>query len=1091
MQQCPVCMFENPPDFSFCGRCGSSLRPGADPRPISKSENALRKYLTVVFTDLTGYTALCEVLDPEEVKGLMGKIFAHVQGVVESYEGVVSKLLGDSALILFGFPRTHEDDVSRALRAAMEIHAGVQELNPDEGSRLSAPLRMHTGVNTGLAVLHQAGSGKTAREVTGDTVNVASRLCMLAGAGEILMGSSTYRQAAGLFHCSAPGSAMVKGKASPVEYYRLISLGDEPHRTRQTHVRKADFVGRHDEMRRLQQALKALLAGGKVLVEICGAAGSGKTRLVDELKAGLDLEAVEWRQGAAYAYRSNTPYYPLIDLLKNLWGLKENDSFRQVKTKVESGCFDLLGGQADLLPYIGCLFSLEYPELEKIGPETWQARFLEAFEGLLTRLSRGKPLIICLEDAHWADQESLDLLARLFKSFELPILWLCVYRDDFNLWSPALPAAEDIQRFMIKTEPLSKSDTLSMLGSLLGGADLPEELKRFIGDRIEGNPFYLTEVVNSLIESGLLVELAQGWRTVRRMTEEDVPFTIHGLLSARIDRLDQACRQVLQEASVFGRSFLLPVLRQVSSCSRELEKILQSLKEQDFIHKSSDSREQEWLFSHALAQEVVYSSVLKSDRRAIHRRIALTMEELFAERLPEFSETLAFHFKRAGSTDKAVAYLAKSGEKSLSRHALDQAQAHYQEAFDLLRNEPDGYRDLEIAILNQWAFVYYYRGRFKELLDLLLSFEDRARDIENQAEQGLFFAWMGCALWHRERFSEAFQCLIQALETGKRINNQRLTGYACTWLIWTCTDLGRLSEAREYAAIAQKSYETGAAEFFVFFNSLAGLGYTAWHSGDKEQALAIGRKLIELGVQVSDNRCTVMGYCCLGWGWLTAGDHNSATRCFQTAVNQALDPWYALIPKLALCYGLISNGRIDEAECFIRDILQLSQEYGVEFVGTPARFFHGVVLAAGGKMLDGLREMQQTLDFWEKNHCRLRYASCCLVLARIYSLALRRGKRGGPGMLRKTAGILFRTFAAGKRARDLLEKCIAEAGAIRADGVLAQAYLEQGRLYAYLGKRDQARESLHLALERLQACQAEHYLQQAEGLIEEIERQGG
>ena len=1068
------------------------MLPGAAAQPIiPETEDGHRKYLTVVFTDLTGYTALCEELDPEEVKSLMGTIFAQVQRIVDAYGGAVSKLLGDSALILFGFPQTHEDDVQRALRTAMEIHAGVRNLQPEGGSRLSAPLRMHTGVNTGLAVLHPPASGKTGREVTGDTVNVASRLCSLARADEILMGSGTYTQAARYFQCSAACSASMKGKTSPVAYYRLLGLRDDPHPARQANVRKAGFVGRHREMQRLRQGLDSLLAGGKVLIEICGAAGSGKTRLVEELKLTVDLETVQWLQGAAYAYRSNTPYALLMDLLKNCWGLKENDAVQQLKRKVESGCAEVLGEQADCVPYIGGLFSLEYPELESIGPETWQARFIQAFERWLAGLAGKNPLILCLDDVHWADEQSLDLLHRLFNRCDWPVLFVCVYRDDRELWPPDGPFGEDLQRMVITTDPLSKQDTMTMLGSLLGNAEVPEELERFIGDRIEGNPFYLTEVVNSLIESGLLVGQGSGWQAIRPMTEDDVPFTIHGLLSARIDRLDQVCRQVLQEASVFGRSFLLPVLREVSARSSELEQTLQILHAHDFIHKSTESPEQEWFFNHALAQEVVYSSVLKSERRAIHRRIARTIEEQFADRLPEFSETLAFHFQRAGLIDESVVYLARSGEKSLFLHALDQAHAHYQEAFDLLQTNPDSSGDQVIAIVNQWAFVYYYRGRFRELLDLLLGFEDTAAGMENTAEQGMFLAWKGCALWHRERFSEALQALGQALAIGKRIHDQRLAGYACTWLIWTCTDLGRLDEAREYGALAQKTYEAGHAEFFVCFNSLAGLGYTAWHSGDKATALAIGRRLIDLGVKVADNRCTVMGYCCLGWGWLTTGDHHSATRCFQSAVNQALDPWYALIPKLALCYGLIANGRIDEADCFIQDIRRLSHEYGVEFVGTPAGFFHGVVLAAGGNLPEGLKAMQQTLACWKSQDCRLRYVSCALVLARVYARVLRRSEGAGPGLLRQTSAFFIKIFTAEKKARALLAECISAAEAIGARGIAGQASLELARLDVSAGKRKPARQALHRAREHLRTCQADVYLQEVETLIEELERQGG
>ncbi len=1055
---------------------------------MSADNGCQRRYLTVVFTDLAGYTGLCEDLDPEEVREVMASVFAEIDRAVAAYDGFVFKLLGDSALILFGFPQTHEDDPIRAVRAALEIHAGVHALNTGLEGKPRVPLCMHTGLNTGLTLIEWADPLKTRQEVAGDAVNIASRLCLLARPGEILLGANTYRQVMGYFECRGPQEARVKGKTDPVRAYRVVATRDEPLRHLGPTGLKAGLVGRQKEMDSLRRAVACFRKGKKVVVEVCGGAGSGKTRLVEELKLGLNLDEIQWSQGYAYAYRDNIPYFPIIDLFKRLWGIKEDDSRARVKAKVESGFCDLLGDGIELLPYVGSLFSIDYPELEEVGPESWREKFFQAVEALFKALLQRGPLIVCLEDLHWADQECLNLLHRFFTRFEKPMFFLCVYRDEGRLWPDQGAESHGAERFLVKVKELTKPETMSMLGSLLGTDILPLELERFVEDRIEGNPFYLTEVVNSLVESGLLTKSETGWRVAREMTEAEVPLTIHGLLTARIDRLDRVCRKILQEASVFGRSFLYQIIKKVTAYEEELDGSLSLLEHMGLITKSGEPDGIEFVFNHALVQEVVYNGLLKSERRLIHDRIAGVIELLFADRLHEFFETLAFHFKRAGQARQAVFYLLKSGKKSLFRHALDQAHAHYQEAMDLLSRELAGEAELQVELLVQWAFVYYYRGCFQELLALLQEYEILAGSIGPKSSTGMFFSWLGCALWHRERFEEACRYLKMSLEMGEKTGDNRVVGYASVWMVWTCADLGLLAEAGEYAQKAQETYLSGESEFYVYYNSLAGEGYVFWHMGDVDSALERGRMLIRLGDKHSDNRCTVMGHCSLGWGYLAAGNQAVAISCFQTAVHCALDPWYTLIPKLALCYGLIANSRIDEAEFLIQEILALSRRYGVEFVGTPAGFFHGVTLAVSSDLQKGIQAMEETLGFWKNNHCWLRFASCSLILARIYSARYRRKKkRGQPGLFQKMGQGLIQGIVARRKAVALLEQCLATAEGIGARGLQGQAHLELARIHECQGKTEKTAQTLQQAVRCLEECRAEGYLQEARELQRTLE----
>ena len=577
---CPKCNRTNPPNSKFCNECGydftktSAITSQSIETPSKPTiTDQERKHVTVMFSDLAGYTAMTEKLDPEEVKEIMDRIFGKISQVVVKYEGFIAKFIGDAVMVIFGLPRNHEDDPVRAIRAAWEIHNLVKEISPSLEKRVGRPLSMHTGINTGLVVAAQIDFEKGTHEVLGDSINVASRISSLAKADEIIVGLDTYHQAEGYFNFEKLDPTRVKGKEELIQIYKVSSLKEAVSKTHRLSGLRSELIGRKVEMDQLKEAVDNLQQGKSSSFSIIGDAGTGKSRLVEEFRNSLDMNTIQWREGHSYGYSQNIPYFTVIDLLSRAWQIKEGDSPDQIRQKMETGAKALIADKQDLIPYIGNLYSLSYPEIEKVPPEQWKAKLHEAIHLILTNLCRRAPTIICIEDLHWADPSSVELLRNILTDLKYPVIFLCIYRPSFNLFTSH--QTNSIKSYNeIRLQQLSPTDAQSMVESLLKTKTIPRQLQMFIRDKAEGNPFYLEEVINSLIETDTLVKDNDLWKLTRTLNEKDIPSTVQGVISARLDRLERETKRILQEASVIGRAFLYEILKRISDLKEYIDKSL-------------------------------------------------------------------------------------------------------------------------------------------------------------------------------------------------------------------------------------------------------------------------------------------------------------------------------------------------------------------------------------------------------------------------------------------------------------------------------------------------------------------------------------
>jgi class 3 adenylate cyclase/tetratricopeptide (TPR) repeat protein len=1090
---CPRCRSEYLPDDIFCGKCGHEIKtatihefpsPREKPAPSTDSE---RKHITVLFSDMSGYTAMTEKLDPEEVKEIMGKIFGEISKVVSRYEGFIEKFIGDAVMALFGVPYSHEDDPVRAIKAARDIHEIVSSISPQYEKRIEKPLVMHTGICTGLVVTGEVNLEKGTHGVLGDTINIAARLSSLAKPGEIVISPDTYHQAEGYFTFEDLEPTTVKGKAEPIRPCRVLSPKETPTKMHRLSGMRAELIGRKAEMAQLQEAVANLKHGNGSIFSIVGDAGTGKSRLIEEFKATLNSQGIQWREGHCYTYSQNTPYYPLIDLLRRAWQIQEVDQQEQIRKKVETGAGSLLGERKDLIPYVGILYSLKYKDIGQVSPETWKARLHEAIQLILANLCKRSPAVICIEDLHWADPSSVELLRNILSNFRFPAIFLCIYRPTFNLFTSH--QASTIKTYHeIRLQDLSPTDAQNMVESLLKTETVPNELKKFIQTKVEGNPFYLEEAINSLLETATLIPEDDKWKVMKPLTEANIPSTVQGVISARLDRLETETKRILQEASVIGRAFLYEILKRITELKENIDRSLMGLERLDLIRTRSLQPDLEYIFKHALTQEVVYNGLLKKERQNIHEKIGQVMEEVFHGRLTDFYEALAYHFKQGQSITKAVDYLMKAGEKSLERYSIEEAHRYYKDAFDILSNYPKRSKEedsLFIDLLLKWNHVFTIRGDYKTQLEMLGNHQELAESLGDGDRLGMFYAWLGYSLDRRRRMRDAYRYLHMAIDLGEKTNNRQTIGYASAFLCFTCTDLGLLDEAITHGYRAREISRDYEKDGDLFRLAWTATGFAYWYRGECKKNSEIGQALLDYGHKWSNIRCMTMGYVQLGFSRQAAGDLSSAIDYFLKAIQVSQEPVFICNAKLLLGMSYASLGMFQDAEKMLEEVISFNEEFGYEFLETAARSFSGVVLITRGNLNEGITSIKSALQTHYENEERWRWALINYMLGKVYLQIVQGG--GGKkdfSFFAKNIGFLIKTVPfAQKKAENHLMEAIQTAKEIGAKSVLGQACLDMGRLRQSKGNPAEARKYIAEAIQLFEECEADVYLKQAKDAL--------
>jgi class 3 adenylate cyclase len=687
--RCPECNAEVPSQARFCLYCGVVLgaeeaAPAPAPLPVGsapsggvmppRADDELRP-VTALFADVVGSTSLGERLAPDEVKSLIGEWVNRMARAVEQFGGTIQAYQGDGIAAFFGMPAAHEDDPERAAHAALRILEEVKEYARDIDDAWGVTdFNVRVGINTGQMAVGIVGGAEQQQVALGDTTNVAARLQSATAPGTIAVGESTATRLAHRFVLESLGEFSVKGRVQPVAAWRLVRV--------QTGTRApapTPLVGREAEVTRLRAAVEEVTAGRGQLLLLVGDAGIGKTRLLTELRTIAEDRAL-WLEGQCHSYGGELLHWPFIEILRSWLGVEDGDAAISVRTKLRAKLASLTALRSnDVMPQLGRLLSVpadaEGDGLRELSPEELAEDIQRAYRAWLEALSSQTPVVLVIDDLHWADLSSLELAKGLLESLDrAPILIVMAFRTD--LPSPGA-------RFRLHALELSPHRVVELsLGALSDSAVqellrmlMPESLDSISQDhlvaRAEGNPLYLEELLRSLIEGGGLERRERTW-ALTVTPASLVPPALEGLLMARIDHLPERARRLAEIAAVIGRTFPARALQRASA-SDDYEQNLSTLLRAQFIRELRRHPELEYTFKHGLLQEAALSTLTPARREELYGRVAAVFEELYAASLDDRLEVLAYYYARSDNSRKALEYLEKAAARAASLNANAQA----------------------------------------------------------------------------------------------------------------------------------------------------------------------------------------------------------------------------------------------------------------------------------------------------------------------------------------------------------------------------------------------------------------------------------
>ena len=974
---CASCGASNPPGLKFCGECGTKLAPapaGTSASPesytpkhlaekILTSKAALegeRKQVTVLFADLKGSMELLADRDPEEARKILDPVLERMMEAVHHYEGTVNQVMGDGIMALFGAPLAHEDHAVRACYAALRMQRRVNLFADEVQRKGGTPVQIRVGLNSGEVVVRSIGSDlKMDYTAVGQTTHLAARMEQIAKPASTLITADTLRLAEDFVQVRSLGEVTVKGLDTPTQAHELI--GSAPTRSRfQVSAARGltRFVGRERELQQLAEALEHAAAGHGQTAALVGEAGVGKSRLVWEFTRSH--RTLGWRvlESGSVSYGRAAPYLPVIELLKAYCGIQERDDEQGIRERVAG---KLLALDRALEPLLTPLLALlDVP----IADDAWEAldraqrrqRTLDAVRQILIRESEVQPLLLLFEDLHWIDSETQALLDSLVESLPTTrILLLVTYRPEYeHAWG------RKSHYLQVRIDPLPPASAEMLLGTLLGEDRTLQPLKKLLIEQTEGNAFFLEESVRTLVETNVLVGEHRAYRILRPPGALQIPATAQAIVAARIDRLPQEYKRVLQAASVVGRHVPFSLLEAIAEVSQDiLRRSLTYLQAAEFLYERSLFPDLEYTFKHALTHEVAYGGMLQDRRRNLHSQIVETIERLYPDRPTEHVERLAHHAVRAEVWDKAAAYLRQAGTKAFAQSAHRAAAGRFEQALTALGRLPqgrdtiEGMIDVKLALRNALLSV----GEVATVLQHLRDAAVLCDAIGDRGRAAWICAYMSTALWSMGRYSEAVETTLHTQQLAREIGDRQLRVYSDMALTLIYHSLGRYTDgiiAGTTAADAQSG-----DRLLERFNipSLPSVAARTWlvsclaELGEFARAAPLAREALEVARKVGEPWTLVNAYLGLGILHIREGGIGTAIETLDDGLEICrrfnIDVW---LGPIALLRGHVATveGGLDDALTFLSRGLEQVKASGV-------RFYHslGIIWMSEAKLRAG------------------------------------------------------------------------------------------------------------------------------------------
>jgi class 3 adenylate cyclase/predicted ATPase len=1071
--RCSNCNADNAPGAKFCADCGSALgtdvvaeggKPSAaaadggvcvaPERQTSEAIEGERKTVTALFADIKGSMELMEDLDPEEARAIIDPALKLMMEAVHRYGGYIVQSTGDGIFALFGAPAAHEDHPQRALYAALRMQEDLKRYSDHTRAEGCSPIQVRVGLNTGEAVVRTLRTDATHTEYTpiGHSTSLAARMQALAPIGSIATTEQVRKLCEGYFAFKALGLAKVKGVAEPVSVYEVTGLG--PLRTHfQVSARRGltKFVGREREMDALRHTFERAKAGHGQIVAAMAEPGVGKSRLFFEFKSMsrsgcMVLETFSVSHGKASAY------LPVIDLLHGYFGIETGDDGRKRREKVNGRIVTLDPALEDTRPYLFGLLGLVEGDnpLAQMDGQVKKRRTLEAIKRIVLRESLNQPLMVIFEDLHWIDEQTQEFLNLLADSIgTAKVLLMVNYRPEYShQWNSKTYYSQ------LRLDPLGRESAEEMLLALLGDSKDLIPIKRLIIERTEANPFFMEEIVQVLFEDGVLqrngsVKLAKSMNAVK------VPATVQGVLAARIDRLPPEEKELLQTLAVLGREFPLGLLRRVTlKADDDLNWMLSELQLAEFIYEQPAVGDTEYIFKHALTQEVTYNSILTERRKLIHERAGLAFESIFPEQLEDHLDELAHHYNRSDNVAKAVEYLGRAGEQAVQRSAYAGAISNLGSALNLLQKLPDSPERLQRELPLQLALgpaLIAVKGWASPETERAYT---RARELCGRLGDPveLFPALFGLWIMHllRGELRTALELTEQLLRRAQGAHDQAVLLHAQWAAGVTSYYMGKFLPAREHLELAISIYEPERHRPLAFryvgvdagVTCLSFAALTLWQLGYPDQALKRGNEALLLAQRLSHPHSLAVSEFFIGFLRQNRREARSAQENAESVIalsaEHGLTDWLAWATSLR-GWANSAQGRSEEWIGQIQEGMAASRATGAELFRPYFLCLLAEAYMEAGRLDEGLRALTEALAAADENENRN------------YEPEMHRLK--GELLLKRDDSNIAEAQGCFERAIEIARKQSAKSLELRATMSLA-------RLLAKQGRRDEARTML-------------------------------
>ena len=1072
--KCPSCGAFIAMGKRFCGECGHDLRKPKEAPSVDYSEpqsytpkhladkilttrssiEGERKLVTVFFADVANYTSVSEKLDPEEVHQIMDGVFKILMDEIHKYEGTINQFTGDGVMALFGAPVAHEDHAQRACYAALSIQNTLEAYGDKIEKDTRVEFKMRVGLNSGPVIVGAIGDDlRMDYTAVGDTTNLGSRMESMAKPGTILVSGNTHRLVRSFFEFESLGKVEVKGKKEPQDAFELIKAGEVATRIGASIAKGLTrFVGRKNSMAALLDAFDRVKSGSGQVVGLLGEAGVGKSRLLLEMRNMLPQGEYIYLEGRCLQYGGSMAYLPVLDILRSYFDIKEGDREFLIKKKMEEKVLDLDVKLKGVIPPFQSLLSLKVDDedFSKLEPKEKREKTFEAIRDILVRGSQERPLILTVEDIHWIDKTSEEFLNYMIGWLpNTPIMLLLLYRPEYTH-----PWGSKSYYTKVGLDQLGTTSSGELVKAILEEGDVAPELRQLILNRAAGNPLFMEEFTHTLLENGSIERKDEKYILRGKASDIQVPDTIQGIISARLDRLEDNLKRTMQVASVIGRDFAFRILQTITGMREELKSYLLNLQGLEFIYEKNLFPELEYIFKHALTQEVAYNSLLLKRRKEIHARIGRAIEELYAERLEEFYEMLAYHYSKSDNLEKACRYSRLSGEKAEGNYSHREAFDFYEDAIDLLNKLPETAESKKekLDVVGLIVTALALLGFPEESLGLLQEGERLSKELGDERRLAKFYNAMGMYYSHRGDPQLGMKYSEAAFKEARKNRDIELMVPLAFGLSTAYNPAGEYYKIADMAPDVIDLIEKAEREFDFFSLGINPYSLLCSYCGENMGFLGAfdeGKTFLEkgLGNATKMNDLIALGFVEMQYGYfyITKGDWGLSKEHFEKGIKHSEEAKYAFLSALSwssLGYACAMLGDPVTGKRHAEKGLGIHRDSGVEMLLSLTYSQLGQIHLDLGDLKNARSLAEEALRLSQKNNEKLIEGWSWLLLGTIMGKA-------EPLKINKAEGCILKGIEICKK--------------LRTKTYYSLGYLYLGELYLNAGKKEKAINKLKKA----------------------------